>query len=485
MRIRDGLAAIALGLLCGCAASPAAPAPTSPPRVIVVTPTAIQTRVPTVVRAAATDAPAADIPVRAPLDPADCAAAVLEHYTAASDLCLAGDSGTICNGGAEVEVLPQSARLRANGGVASLDSVNLLRAPPAADDAALSLVWLRMASERQADALLVGAAELRNLSSRGDSWRAMTMRSGESSAGCDAIPPVGALVLQSRYGQTARLNINGLETANRRRASCPNASEDRLFHGYRGHGAFDGGRAQPGIARWHASQPGLSRRRLERAAESARRARIARLRPDQGLAYRAIPRPLPIPQPGYARTQGGVNLRAAPDISGLLRFQVPAGQTMSALGISRDGEWLHVRLGNGEMGWMSAGLLSRNLGEIAHVYDEAPPPPQRLGKHANSARVNVPAGGNLRAAPDTAFRILRTLPLGEEVKLLSRSPYSPWAKVQAGDAVGWMALFTLTTQSVIGSLPIDYQAPLPPRVVPTPVFSFGGGHAYPDPNSGY
>ena len=178
-------------------------------------------------------------------------------------------------------------------------------------------------------------------------------------------------------------------------------------------------------------------------------------------------------------------MRAAPDIDSRLLFQVPAGETMSALGISSDREWLYIRLGNGETGWMSAELLARNLGEIKPVYDETPAPPQRYGAFADLASVNVPAGGNLREAPDTAFRVMRTLPFGMRLQLLARSPYSPWVKVNAGGNVGWMALFTLETKSVISSLPIDYTAPLPPRATPTPSFSYGGGHAYPDPEGGY
>ena len=203
-------------------------------------------------------------------------------------------------------------------------------------------------------------------------------------------------------------------------------------------------------------------------------------------------RPVPIPQPGYAQTQGGVNMRVAPNINSRLLFQVPAGETMSVLGISTNREWLHIRLGNGETGWMSAELLARNLGEIRPVYDQTPEPPQRLGAYAELASVNVAAGGNLREAPDTAFRIKRGLPFGMQVKLLGRSPYSPWVKVNADGDIGWMALFTLTTKSVISSLPIDYDVPLPPitqaGATPTPsvsFFSYGGGHAYPDPEGGY
>ena len=196
-------------------------------------------------------------------------------------------------------------------------------------------------------------------------------------------------------------------------------------------------------------------------------------------------RPVPIPQSGYVQTQGGVNMRIAPDINAQLLFQVPAGETMSVLGISSDREWLHIRLGNGESGWMNAALLAQNLGEITQVYDETPQPPQRYGELATRAFVNVGAGGNLREAPDTAFRVKQTLPYGMEVTLLARSPYSPWVKVDSGNSIGWMALFTLRTESVIASLPIDYNVPLPPRATATPSFSYGGGHAYPNPDGGY
>ena len=205
----------------------------------------------------------------------------------------------------------------------------------------------------------------------------------------------------------------------------------------------------------------------------------------QPLPVTLFDRPVPIPQPGYAQTQGGVNMRAAPDINSRLLFQVPAGETMSVLGISVDRKWLHIRLGDGETGWMSSEMLARNLGEIKLVYDNSPAPPQRYGAFADLATVNVAAGGNLREAPDTAFRVKRTLPFGMKLKLLARSPYSPWVQVNADGDIGWMALFALETKSMISSLPIDYTAPLPPRATPTPSFSYGGGHAYSDPEGRY
>jgi len=155
------------------------------------------------------------------------------------------------------------------------------------------------------------------------------------------------------------------------------------------------------------------------------------------------------------------------------------------LGISTDREWYHIRLGNGETGWMNAELLAQNVGIIQKVYDITPIPPQRFGELASKASVIVGQGGNLREAPDVGFGVKQTIPYGTEVELLARSPYSPWVKVANGDDVGWMALITLETESVISSLPIDYTVPLPPRPTAVPSFGFGGGHAYPDPNGGF
>jgi uncharacterized protein YraI len=98
--------------------------------------------------------------------------------------------------------------------------------------------------------------------------------------------------------------------------------------------------------------------------------------------------------------------------------------------------------------------------------------------------VVAPSGGNLRQAPDVQFPIVDTLDQGKVVELLARSPYSPWVKVDAGGQVGWMALITVETDTVIGFLPIDYDVPLPPGPTATPIFAFGGGHAYPDPLAG-
>ena len=452
-----------VALLAACSPRNAAPQATVPPRVVVVTLSPVPTRVPTLARAApaiATDAPESAIV----LAPDECAANLLQSYTEASDRCLSAESGAICHDA----IVPAS-------------SVDSLQTAPDSSAGDIDLAWLWLAQDISADIFVIGEVDMR----KAGSWREITLASGESTGGCESLPPYGALVTQSRYGQTARLEINGVAAAINGTLIALTQQESaqfiviegqtRLSLGARSLPLVVGTQATIGYAPgdWNAPQE------LPPEADLLDHALIA------DLPIALFPRPVQIPQPGYAQTQGGVNMRAAPDINGRLLYLVPAGETMSVLGISSSGEWLHIRLGNGETGWMSAALLAKTLGDKLPVYDEAPPPPQRLGVHANRAMVNVAAGGNLRAAPDTAFQVLRTLPYGTETTLLARSPYSPWVKAQADNAVGWMALFTLTTRSIIGSLPIDYQVPLPTRATPTPSFSFGGGHAYPDPSGGY
>ena len=420
--------------------------------------------------------------------PAGCPQDLVKLYTEASDLCLAGANSYLCNGGLPPTVEPAAPAFGAPGALIEAAKVNSLSIPGSADGPGIGIVWLRLEKTLLIDALLIGSARIQNQASADSgsgNWRSLTVESGALPTDCPAAPKTGLLVVQSLYGQTARLNINGVAAEINGTLIVLTQDDATKFIAFEGQiflAAF-GQRASLHVGQQLALRYKSGDWTLP--AGPPGEPTLLEYELIEHLPITLFDRPVPIPQPGFAQTQGGVNMRMAPDINSLLLFQVPAGETMSVLGISSDSQWLHIRLGNGETGWMSAALLARRLGEISKVYDQTPEPPQRLGIHARSASVNVAAGGNLREAPDTAFRIKRTLPFGTPLQLLARSPYSPWVKVSVAGVSGWMALFTLETQSVIGSLPIDYRVPLPPRATPTPSFSYGGGHAYPDPAGGY
>ena len=451
-----------------------------------VTPTAAPTLVPTAARAATTAAadPTAS-PVPSP-DAAVCDAELERLYAHASDLCLTAPTGYFCNGGLAPETRPSASGLNAPGGLAEADKIDSLQTAPITVDKGGGLVWLRLEENILMDALLIGGLRISKAApAGGDKWRAFTIESQAAASPCANVPEIGALVVQGLYGQSPRVVINGvsadingtivvLTQANITKFIAIEGQIRLISHG------------QP-ITLNVGQQLNVSYPPNDWAAPAGPPGEPILL---EYALIRDLPivlfdRPIAIPQPGFVQTQGRVNMRAAPDIEARLLFQVPAGETMSALGISGDREWLHIRLGNGETGWMSAALLAQNLGDIQQVYDETPLPPQRYGAFASQASVNVSRGGNLRDAPDVAFRVKRTIPFGEKLTLLARSPYSPWVKVDAGGDIGWMALFTLQTEAVISSLPIDYQVPLPPRPTSTPSFSYGGGHAYPNPGGGF
>lgn len=486
------LYALLLALItAACASSrPAAVRQVASAEPIIVTPTKMPTLVPTAVRLlpSATPGPTrAGEPVTAP-SPAECKAALERIYAEASNHCLTGPTGSFCNGGRAPLLQPESDALDDKGALLNALEVDSLHSPPLDSAIGGGLAWLRLEEDIRMDALLVGDVRISNQvapDSAVGKWRSLAVESGGNNTDCEAAPAVGALVIQGLYGQSAALGINGVSTTINGTLIVLTQADLSKFIVIEGQVTLVvfgntvtlnvGEQLNLQYAAGDWSRPlGLPGRPILLEYDLIER-----------LPVVLFDRPVPIPQPGFAQTQGGVNMRAAPDINSRLLFQVPAGETMGVLGISSDRRWLHIRFGNGETGWMSAELLVRRLGPIEQVYDVTPAPPQRYGVFAGLATVIVPRGGNLRQAPDTAFRVVRTLPYGMEVKLLARSPYSPWVQVDAEGDIGWMALFTLETEAVISSLPIDYDVPLPPRATATPSFSYGGGHAYPDPSGGY
>lgn len=497
MKARVLGALLSLIMLAACSADEAAPLhsdeaerPTA--AIVYMTPTDRPTLVPTVARYKPTATSATlDQSEPAALQADTCESALKAQFTAASDLCLAGPDGHFCSGGRSPLVEPEDRALGAPGATAEAAGIDSLHSPPLGDARGSGLVWLRLEDDLLLDALMIGDVRIESrapANSDSPKWRSFTVASGAMPSDCAGSPKVGALVLQSVYGQSALVTINGVAAEINGTLIVITQADTTRFIAIEGQVLLVAFGQSVNLVVGQQLNLRYSEDNWTRPAQLPGAPSLLDHSLIEHLPITLFDRPLPIPQPGYARTQGGVNMRAAPDIESRLLFQVPAGKTMSVLGISADRQWLHIRLGNGETGWMSAELLARTLGEIGPVYDLTPQPPQRLGAYADLASVNVPAGGNLREAPDTAFRIRRGLPFGEQVKLLARSPYSPWVKVDAAGDIGWMALFTLTTKAVISSLPIDYSAPPPPRATPTPsvsFFSYGGGHAYPDPAGGY
>lgn len=468
--------------------------------VLYVTPTNAPTLVPTAVRiipsltASATieiQPTATPLPPIATVDPVVMCEVVLDTlYTTASDLCLAGPSGYFCNGGLPPISEPTGAvanALTAPGALVEAGVLDSVRTSPLATNNSGGVAWLRLEEDIKMDALMIGDIQIKNViesNSEFPKWQSFTIESQTVASPCSGVQETGALVVQGLYGQATRLVINGISidlngtivALTQDTATKFIAIEGRVRLISFGQPVILNAGQQLTI-NYH-SGDWTSPAGLPGNAEVLDYDLI------KNLPEVLFDRPVKIPQPGFVQTEGRVNMRTEPDINSQLLFQVPAGETMSVLGLSTDREWYHIRLGNGETGWMSAELLVQNIGIIQQVYDTTPAPPQRLGELASRASIIVGQGGNLREAPDVGFGVKQTIPFGSQVELLARSPYSPWVKVDASGEVGWMALITIETESVISSLPIDYTVPLPPRATAVPSFGFGGGHAYPNPNGG-
>lgn len=409
-------------------------------------------------------------------------------YQEAANVCLGKPEGFFCNGGGAPQVAPSGAlqsALALPGSLVDTGEVQQLLVPSLSDEAG-GLLWMRLSQFIEMNALIVGNVRVRDITLQGfnlPKWQSLEVVTAPGSAGC-ATMPVSTFLMQSEYGQTTRIGINGLSMDLNGTVAVQTHGELTSFISLEGISTLV----------WQSSPITL------RAGDqidvtykandfSAPLSVPPQARPlDESLVEHLpvvlLDRPIPIPQPGFITTTENVNMRAKPEQDAFLIYTVPANTTGTILGRNEAGDWLHVRLGNGETGWMKRDLLNGDFTEVTRIYDITPLPPQRPGELGSYGMVIAQQGANLRRAPDVTFPVLMSIAAGTKVQLLGRSPYSPWVKVKTDMAEGWMALINIETQAVIGSLAVDYQVPLPPRATPTPEFSFGGGHAYPDPNGG-
>jgi uncharacterized protein YraI len=467
--------------------------PTLTPRIIYVTPTPQITAIPTI--QVNTPTPVATATPSPTITPdfaglqAQCSAQLITIYTTASEKCLGEANGTFCNGGLPPRAEPAggvSSALGVLGSLVQINNVDMVHTSPLLSGGGGGLMWIRADDPLNFTGLLIGDVELRDVTPADGGfspWQSFTVRTGSTRPECNTAPD-STFLLQGPYGMLARVVINGVSVELNGTVAIQTADLLTSFI------VLEGSTRLTVFGQALIAQAG---QQIDVSYQDAALLRPAGIPAEpnslafsnvRNLPIMLLDRPVLLPQPGFAFTDSNVNMRAEPNENARLLFTVPADQMVSILGMNTERTWYHVRLGNAETGWMRADLLRGDIGEVELVYDTTPQPPERFGDAAHLAVVNVPSGGNLRRAPDVQFPILDTLDQGAVVELLARSPYSPWVKVDASGQIGWMALITIETETVIGFLPIDYDVPLPPGPTATPIFAFGGGHAYPDPRYG-
>jgi uncharacterized protein YraI len=417
-------------------------------------------------------------------DGAACAGALQTLWTAASDACIGGPEGFICNGGATPYAEPAgpiSNALAPVGALVEAALVDVVQTPPNSPEMGMiGAAWLRMAQPLRVTALMLGSVAIRDASPPDfPAWQSMIVQSSPDPSTCLAAP-ANVVILQSELDVPARIAVNGVSLALNGTVLISAVGDATNFVALSGVSSLiTFGQEQPLFTGQQISVP-------HAGGDYSRPAGL----PGAGLPFdsaltRFLPvplldRPFVLPQPGTVTTQGMTNLRTFPSTDAGIVAEVPAGQVATVLGRNPAGDWYNVRIPGGLTGWMRVDLLQVSVGNIEAIFDATPSIPQRLGELGRAGRIVAPNGVNLRTGPDPGFPALAALNNGAVVTLLARSPYSPWVKVDAGGAIGWVALLTIDTRAYLDALPFDFD--VPPQ--PTPTLVPGSfGNAFPDPNA--
>jgi uncharacterized protein YgiM (DUF1202 family) len=489
--------------LCLAACTPEEPAsvveleagsiPSVTPRIVYVTPTLQPSPIVTVSLPSATlEASPTVASSRTPdfsEEQAECSSILSSLYTQASEACLGQPSGYFCNGGLPPAVQPEgvvSSSLAPQGALVEIGFVDRLQTSALLTNNSGGLMWVRMAESLEITAMLIGNVQLSDVTPADGNfpaWQTLEAITIDEASHCSSIPH-SSFVVQGPWGRATRIAINGVSIELAGSIAVQTIGMETAFFALEGQGRF---------TIFGETRQIFAGQQLNILYESGDFTRPSAI-PDEAIPLdferiRNLPvalfdRPILLPQSGYAFTDGNVNLRAEPSENSRKLAEVPDNQLVSILAMNTARNWYHVRLPNGDTGWMRADLVTGDIGDITLMYDSTPPPPQRYGDAAQIALVISPTGANLRTAPDVQFQLMRVVPEGTEVEILARSPYSNFVKVDTGTEIGWVALITIETSTVIQFLPIDYDVPLPPNPTATPSFNFGGGHAYPDPATG-
>ena len=443
-----------------------------------------------------THAQADPTPVSQTINADICSAPLGTVWLNASDACVGQPFGFACNGGLPPVVQPGGAVSNSLVEVGALVEGSLIES---LHTSALSgtgeqggIAWLRIAREDSPlrfSGLLIGDVRLTDRTPDGfPAWQNFVVETVNPQVTC-AVAPASTFVIQSLPGAPSRVVINGLSLsidgtlAIQTETGVPDATSARThFFAISGTTSLlSTGQATQIFAGQEVS---VTYAADNLATPVSAPGLPVSFRPEQveNLPILLFDFPVQVPQSGIAVTVGAVNLRTGPTTDAGIILQSGVDERLTILGRNPQGDpngaWYHVEMANGQSGWMFGELL-RITGEVEREYIETPAPLQRMGELGTVAKVIAPNGVTLHNAPDLSFGSVGSVPFDQEVRLLNRSPYNPWVKIEANGQIGWVALITLQTRAIIESLPVDYDVPPPPEPTRIPG-SFG--NAFPNPN---
>ena len=421
-------------------------------------------------------------------EPLACEQTLNSLWSLASDACAAGPTGYVCNGGSAPQVRPEGEIANSLAGVGALVETDLIDAvqtsPVITQVTGGGVMWFRWGEPHYTSGVIVGEVLLLDVT-EGDRapWSSMVVQTSADRPDCRTTPH-NTFILEPQPNLRAELTVNGVTLDLTGAVAVRTIGQTTVFVALSGQNSANvRGRELP---LWTGQQIVIG---YPSGNFSVPNQILSEATPLDTTLIEYLPtglldQPVWLPQPGYAQTEGLVNLRAEPTLDGALIGQVPAGELLTVLGATPSGEWLHVSTSSGYSGWMFAELLNTNGVSINTTYSATPVPPQRYGNLNTVARVRAPAGLNVRENPAVQFPAVGTLQNGDQVVMLARSPYSAWVKVAdtAGNELGWVALLALDVRSNVSALPVDSDVP-PPPAPPEPTQPPGAfGNAFPNPN---
>jgi SH3-like domain-containing protein len=174
----------------------------------------------------------------------------------------------------------------------------------------------------------------------------------------------------------------------------------------------------------------------------------------------------------------GVNARATSTTDGALLLIVPDGAVLPAVGRSADGEWIQVRLPDGQLAWMARAVVNvsdnidttpvggvtaggaapapaANTTVTATASTAVTPTAPAILTSAGLATITNPLGANLRSVPDRNTNPVVTVKNGEKFPVLGRTADGAWVQLALPDGTtGWALVATVSLDTDVNNLPV-------------------------------
>ncbi|HEX2905921.1 MAG TPA: SH3 domain-containing protein [Phototrophicaceae bacterium] len=363
---------------------------------------------------------------------ASCAPTLDTFWVAASDACVGGPVGYICNGGSTPQVEPSGAvgnALASVGAMVEIGLVDSIRTVPlVAETGSAGIAWLRPNDPIRFTGLLLGDVTVRDAAPEGfPAWQSMLVQTGAETQTCGAAPR-NTFVVQTPLDQPTNIAINGVSLGLNGTLLIQTSGDTTVFAALSGETlvfAFGqnqllrtGQQVGVSYSGGNFATP-ISAPTLPQLFEAAL---------GQNLPTGLLDRPVIVPQAGFVSTEGAVNMRIAPSTDAAVMVQVPAGVNMAVLGRNPAGDWLHVRLDTGETGWMYASLLLQNIGAIDTVYEATPLPPPALRPDGNHRQNCGSSGGESAPVPGCWLSVFRRVAGWREGQFAGAQPVQSLAE---------------------------------------------------------